>query len=117
MTSDEVAACGIRAEVTPSEDGGGEPNSSGVAAPECNEDCDSFVFAEETVFGYEAVPGDADFFGRAGAQVGQPIDVRSPTRKDHDLAAVAVIGEDHRHHVVRLTGLATDVDEHEKRAP
>ena len=35
---------------------------------------------------------------------------------DHDLARVAVVSEDHRHHVVRLTGLATDVYQHEERA-
>jgi hypothetical protein len=116
MASDEVAECGIGVKVTPSEDGGGEPNSSGMAAPERDEDRDGFVFAEEPVFGYEAVTPDADFPGRTGAQVGQPIDVGPPTREDHDLAAVAVIGQDHRHHVVWSTGLATDVDEHEKRA-
>ena len=69
MASDELAECGIGAKVTPSEDGGGKPNPSGVATPERDDDGDGFVFAEEAVFGYEAVTGDADFSGRAGVEV------------------------------------------------
>src|SRR5512144_2055022 len=104
MAADEVAEGGVAAKVTPSEDGGGEPNPSGVATPERGEDRDGFVFTEETVFRYEAFICDADLGCGTGTQVGEPIDVGSPTREDYDLARGAVVGEDHRHHVVSLTG-------------
>ena len=115
MASHELADGGVAAKVTPSEDGGDEPKPSGVPTPEGHGDCDGFVFAENTVLGYEAVTGDADFSSPAGVQVVQPVGVGSPTRADHDLAGVLVVREDHRHHVVRLTGLPTDVYEHEER--
>ncbi len=73
MGSDEVADGGVAAKVTPSEDGGDQPKPSGVATPEGDGDRDGFVFAEEAVFGYEAVTGDADFSGGTGVQVVQPI--------------------------------------------
>src|SRR4051794_9537448 len=91
MFSDEVAERGIASEVTPTEDGGGESNPPRVAAPERDDDRDGFVFAEETVFRYEVVAGDADFSGGASAQVGHPIGIGPPPREDHDLASVAVL--------------------------
>ena len=117
MAADEVAEGGVAAKVTPSEDGGGEPNPSGVATPERGDDRDGFVFAEETVFRYEAVTGDADFSAAGPARRLDSQSTSGPQpEKITTSPRVAVIGEDHRHHVVRLTGLATDVDEHEKRA-
>jgi len=83
---------------------------------EVDDQRDSFIFVEEAMFGHEALTGDTDFAAGTGAQVAEPIGVGSPSRKDHDFARVAIVGEDHRHRVVRLTGLATDVYQHEKRA-
>ena len=100
MASDESAEDGVAAQVTPSEDGAGQPDPSGVALSEGGADCDGFIFVEETVFGYEVLTRDADFSGRTGLQVAKPVSVRSPSRADHDLARVRVVGEDHRNHVV-----------------
>jgi hypothetical protein len=113
---DEFAEDGVAAKVTPSEDGARKPNPSGVAMSEGADHRDGFSFVEETMFGHEALTCETDFSGGTGVQVAKPVGVRSPSRKDHDLARAAVVGEHHRHRVVRLSGDATDMYQHEERA-
>ena len=86
----------------------------GMVTAEGDADRDGFVLAEEPVLGDEAVTGDAELSGRTGVEVAQPIGVGSPGRADHDLAGVGVVGENHGHGVMRLTGLSTDVYQHEE---
>ena len=114
MAPHELADAGVAAKVTPSEDVAEQPKSSRVATPKAAGDRDGFVLAEKPVFRCEAVMGDADFPCRTGAQVSHPVSIRSPRGADHDLAVVGVLREDHRHRVVRLPTLATDVNEHEE---
>src|SRR6478735_786940 len=108
MASDEFADDCVAAKVTPSENGAREPNSPGVAMSEGDNHRDGFIFVEETMFGHEALTCETDLSGRTGVQVANPVGVRSPSRQDHDLACASVVGEDHRHRVVRLSGHATD---------
>ena len=68
MASDELADVRRRCEGHPIRGWRWRAEPVGVATPERGGDRDGFVFAEETVFRYEAVTGDADFSGRTGAR-------------------------------------------------